>query len=76
MIIKESVSALSYFDEKDVNNLVLISKAESIELNKMGVRYGENGISHTYTSNKHYYLCESKYNMDKLKTLRESKKIK
>ena len=57
--------------------MVLISKAESKELNKKyKIKFGENGISHTYSRNPHYYLCESPRNMGALNKLRQSKIIK
>ena len=36
-----------------------------------GVRYGENGISHTYTKSRKYYLCENKYNLNALENIRK-----
>lgn len=43
--------------------MIKISCNEAKELNKLGIKYGENGISHTHGHHKHYYLCESEYNL-------------
>ena len=51
--------------------MIKISKFEAKELNKMGVRYGENGISHTHGHNKNYFLTESKKNISLLDKLRK-----
>lgn len=41
-------------------------------LNKnYNIRYGENGISHTYTKNRKYYLCERTYNINALEKIRK-----
>ena len=56
--------------------MVKISKAEAIELNKrFNVPYSENGISHTWTRYKHYYLCENKRNLNCLDKIRKEKVI-
>lgn len=58
---------------KEVYNLIKISKSDAIKLNKdYGIPYGNNGISHTVSNVRTYYLCESEYNM---KMLRRIKKI-
>ena len=51
--------------------MVKISKEEAKKLNALGIQYGENGISHTHSHNKHYFLCESKKNMYTLNELRK-----
>lgn len=51
--------------------MIKISSEEAKELNKMGVKYGENGISHTYGHHKSYFLCESKKNLNLLNELRQ-----
>lgn len=43
--------------------MIKISKEEKEWLVSKGVKFGENGISHTYNKNKHYYLCENRPNM-------------
>lgn len=51
--------------------MIKISKQEAKKLNEIGVKYGEGGI--TKTSNhhhRHYFLCESKFNMKKINELR------
>jgi hypothetical protein len=51
--------------------LIKITKSEAKELNKLGVNYGENGISHTHSHHKHYFLCESRKNMYLIEKLRK-----
>lgn len=47
--------------------MIKISKEDALKLNKeYGVKFGENGISRTHGHNKHYYLCESEYNLRSL----------
>lgn len=55
--------------------MLLISKEEAHKLHdEYGVRWKDEGISHTYSKHgKHYYLCESKYNMRALKEMRSKK---
>lgn len=44
--------------------MIKISKEEALKLNKEhGVKFGENGISHTHGHHKNYYLTESEYNL-------------
>lgn len=44
--------------------MIKISKEEALKLNKeYGVKFGENGISHTHGHHKNYYLTESEYNL-------------
>lgn len=62
--------------QKDVKNILLISKKEATTLNEeYGVRYGENGISHTYTKSRKYYLCENKYNLNALEKIRKNQTV-
>jgi hypothetical protein len=56
--------------------MIKISNFEAKKLNELGVNYGENGISHTYGHNRHYFLCESKKNMNMLEQLRQKSIIK
>lgn len=51
--------------------MIKISSKEAKALAKMGVNYGENGISHTHSHNRHYFLCESKKNISILEKLRK-----
>ena len=47
--------------------MIKISKEDALKLNKEhGVPFGENGISRTHSHHKHYYLCESEYNIRSL----------
>lgn len=47
--------------------MIKITKKDAFTLNKdYGVKFGENGISRTHGHNKHYYLCESEYNLRSL----------
>lgn len=47
--------------------MIRISKETALRLNKeFGVPYKENGISHTTTKHKTYWLCESEYNLTSL----------
>jgi hypothetical protein len=57
--------------KNEENILIKISSKEAKELNKLGVNYGENGISHTHSHHKTYFLCESKKNMYLISKLRE-----
>lgn len=52
--------------------MILISKDEARVLRTMGVRDGENGISHTVKSGKQrtFYLCEHPKNLQKLNKIR------
>lgn len=52
--------------------MVKITKDEAKALRTMGVRDGENGISHTVKTGKHrkYYLCEHPKNIAKLNKIR------
>ena len=61
--------------KKEGKILINITKAEAHKLHEeYGVVWKDEGISHTYSKNgKHYYLCESKYNMRALKELRSKK---
>lgn len=43
--------------------MIKIDKKERDWLVNNGVRIGGEGISRTYSNYKHYYLCESKFNM-------------
>ncbi len=54
--------------------MIQIAKEIAHKLNKeYGVVFGENGISHSTTKNKKYYLAETKYNLKALKSLNEEK---
>lgn len=47
--------------------MIKINKEDALKLNKeYGVKFGENGISHTHGHNKNYYLTESEYNLRSL----------
>ena len=43
-------------------NILKIDRNERDYLVSKGVKFGENGISHTYTKHKKYYLCMSEKN--------------
>ena len=51
--------------------LIRITKDEAKKLRKMGVCDRTNGISHTFSHHKHYYLCESEKNIACLQMLRK-----
>lgn len=55
--------------------MVRISKDELKYLLSKGVKWKNNGISHTYTKHHHYYLTESQRNMALLEKYRESRKV-
>ena len=56
--------------------IILISKEESIELQKLGHKFGSEGtLHHTYTSHKRYYLTESKQALTDLDKIRKSRII-
>jgi hypothetical protein len=46
------------------------------KLNDMGVPWGEGGISHSHTSNKKYYLCESRNNVKLLRKAERKNSLK
>lgn len=54
---------------KVVTDILNISKKDAHKLHEMGVPFGEGGISHTHTSHKKYYLCESRNNMKLLRKI-------
>ena len=59
---------------KKENIIILITKQESIELQKLGHRFGSEGtLHHTYTSHKKYYLTESKQALADLEKIRKSR---
>ena len=50
--------------------LIRIKKESAKQLNKMGVPFGEDGISRTKSHHhKHYFLCESEKNLRTLLTI-------
>ena len=51
--------------------MIKITKQEAKKLYELGVQYGENGISHTHNHKRHYFLCESKKNLNILNKLRK-----
>lgn len=61
---------------KVVIYIVNISKQMAHKLHDLGVRFGEGGISHSHTSNKKYYLCESRRNMELLRRLNKKETVK
>ena len=59
---------------KKENIIILITKQESIELQKLGHKFGSEGtLHHTYTSHKRYYLTESKQALTDLDKIRKSR---
>lgn len=61
---------------KEVKIIILITKQESIELQKLGHKFGSEGtLHHTYTSHKKYYLTESEKALADLDKIRESRGI-
>lgn len=56
--------------------MIKITKDEMNYLVSNGVKWGENGISHTYTKYHHYYMTESQKNIRLLKNYRESRLVK
>ena len=67
------VILIKIYNERDVNLLVKISKSEMEYLQKSGVKFGENGLSHTTARHRRtYYLTESVKNMALLNTYREA----
>lgn len=56
--------------------IIIITKQESIELQKLGHRFGSEGtLHHTYTSHKRYFLTESKQALADLEKIRKSRII-
>ncbi len=56
--------------------IILITKQESIELQKLGHKFGSEGtLHHTYTSHKKYFLTESKQALADLEKIRKSRII-
>ena len=68
---------LSYYgeikNESEWIKIILITKQESVELQKLGHKFGNEGtLHHTYTSHKRYYLTESKQALADLDKIRKS----
>lgn len=62
---------------KVVTKIVLITKQECMELQKLGHKFGSEGTLHrTYTKHKTYYLTESKKAMSDLDNIRKSHIVK
>lgn len=62
--------------QKEWIKIVQITKQEAMILNRdYKIRYGENGISHTYTKNRKYYLCERMYNINALEKIRKIQSV-
>ena len=65
--------------QKDVKNILLISKKEAMTLNEeYGIPYKQSGgISHSsafkYKKSRKYYLCESVDNIETLNKIRKAK---
>lgn len=53
--------------------MLQITKQEAMTLNKLGVQFGENGISHSASGHNKYYLVESKKNLSLLDKIKRSK---
>ena len=53
--------------------MIKITKDEALYMIANGVKWGENGVSHTYAKYHHYYLTESQKNIKLLKNYRLSK---
>lgn len=67
------VMLIKIYNERDVNLLVKISKSEMEYLQKSGVKFGSDGISHTTARHRRtYYLTESARNMSLLDAYREA----
>ena len=61
---------------KKVNIILLISKEESIELQKLGHKFGSDGNLHKSKSrHPKYYLTESKKALIDLEKIRKSKNV-
>ena len=68
-----STTLLGILNRKKWIIIILITKQESIELQKLGHKFGSEGtLHHTYTSHKHYYLTESKHALSDLEKIRTS----
>ena len=69
-----STTLLGIQYRKKENIIILITKQESIELQKLGHRFGSEGtLHHTYTSHKKYFLTESKQALADLEKIRKSR---
>lgn len=56
--------------------MVKISKKEAMILNEeYKIPFAENGISHTWSKYKNYYLCEGKRNMACLEKIRRKQTV-
>ena len=57
--------------------IIQISKAESIALQKLGHKFGSEGVlHHTYTKHKKYYMTESRKALADLKKIRTANIVK
>ena len=63
--------------KKEVKDIVLINKQESVELQKLGYRFGSEEMLHKSKSrNPKYYLTESDKALKDLERIRKSRTIK
>ena len=62
---------------KVVNNIILITQRESVELQKLGHNFGDNGFLHkSKSSHPKYYLTEDKKALKDLYKLRKNSIVK
>ena len=60
-----------------MNNIILITQRESVELQKLGHRFGDNGFLHkSKSSHPKYYLTEDKDALKDLYKLRKNLIVK
>nr|DAH15394.1 MAG TPA: hypothetical protein [Caudoviricetes sp.] len=67
---KEKLDAVWQICNDGVINIIPITKGEAHKLHKIGIVFGDYGISSTHTKHKKFFLTETKKNTDTLNTIR------
>ena len=71
--MQEYATTLVNINERSEIVIVQITQKESVELQKLGHKFGYEGtLHHTYSRYKKYYLTESKKAMSDLNKIRKS----
>ena len=69
-----TIYALQIKNESERIKIILITKQESIELQKLGHKFGSEGtLHHTYTKHKKYYMTETSKALSDLNKIRKSR---
>ena len=69
-----TIYVLQIKNESEWIKIILITKQESIELQKLGHKFGSEGtLHHTYTKHKKYYMTETSKALSDLNKIRKSR---